>query len=173
MFKHHKENQILIEQQQNIVIDKKFICRVVLDDFRKKKVPTSSVDEQPSTSPVVQQASTSCQQPTLEPDVVEIVDVDSFEQNGLKARRRPNPFYTQFLALKKEVEGLRARVHDLEGNMAPNAQPEVAVSNDVNITAGENDSLNISDLGSFVLDTSFKNLEDALSSSEIARLLIF
>lgn len=164
------------QNKENLVLKE---CRVILEDVLQQK------NKQGSQSSAEQNLSMSSNKPNDEPDLMEVVDVENFEQNGLKARRQPNPIQTLVSTInkmKKQIEAMQVRIDQLENDSSTKiattvAQSSVDVDNPADIDGNQSDLLtniedvDISAFGSFVLDMSLNTLENALSVSEIGEML--
>lgn len=136
----------LLKLNKENFIDLSLECRVVLEDVllevKKKSKATYSV--QPSTSSA--QSSTTLFAPPNEtiptqaeslvptssepePDIVEVIDVEEFEKNGLKVRPRLNPIQqltSTMRAMNKQIKALQARIDSLQN--APTTSNVIATN---------------------------------------------
>lgn len=74
-------------------------CRVVLTDFRLKSNDRNETNQAAHSD---------------EPDLIEVVDVETFDQNGLKSAKKVSPLSQ----LRKQFKLMEARIVQLENQLA-------------------------------------------------------
>lgn len=171
LIKQNKENR-------NELIDRSRVCRIILDDClygmeRDNAEDTPSINPPGQPKQAVQVA---------EEDVIEVVDVENFDTNGLKARPKVpstgaklmqafNALESRVVSLEKMLANGNARqreeiAHPLDCGDMDNAHQhdEIAQSNDLG-------NISIGAFENFINDVSFNTLEGALNEYEIENIL--